>query len=78
MQPVPVTDRRFGQFDLWFGNPREGSAGILIAPDTCSGDSGRSGKVRLDQCAPPDVLVVERRGVPLRRFRCYLCEGYRR
>jgi len=31
-QPVYVTDNRFDQFDLWYGNPAKGSDGIVIIP----------------------------------------------
>ena len=32
-QPVYVTDNRFDQFDLWYGNPPSGSDGIVIIPN---------------------------------------------
>ncbi|MGC9386608.1 MAG: ArnT family glycosyltransferase [Hydrogenovibrio sp.] len=31
-QPVYVTDNRFDQFDLWYGQPAPGSDGLLIVP----------------------------------------------
>ena len=31
-EPVYVTDNRYDQFDMWFGNPPAGSDGLLVVP----------------------------------------------
>lgn len=76
-QRVQVTDRRVDQFDLWFGTPQKGDAGLLIVPDYYEGREQVSGLAKFEQCKPVDRMTVSLGATPVHRFSFYDCTGYR-
>ena len=73
--PVQVLDRRFDQFDLWFGSPQEGAHGILVSP---SYYRGKPGSRYFSTCKELEPLPVLLNGKPAVIFRYFACEGFRR
>jgi 4-amino-4-deoxy-L-arabinose transferase-like glycosyltransferase len=76
-QPVQVTDRRFDQFDLWFGTPKKGSGGVLLVPDYYEGRDNVSGLGKFGQCRRMDSMTVLLRDTPVQHFSFYNCMDYR-
>lgn len=73
---VQVPDIRFDQFDLWFGSPENGAAGVMVVPDS-SLKSTRRVLERFAHCEERDPLPVYAGGAVIVTFRFYLCRGYR-
>ncbi len=73
---VQVPDIRFDQFDLWFGSPENGAAGVMVVPDS-SLKSTRRVLERFARCEERDPLPVYAGGAVIVTFRFYLCRGYR-
>ena len=76
-QQILVTDRRFDQFDIWFGSPQVGDSGIFVEwslfrhePET--GDKARS----FEFCNWLDELTIPISGKPGTVFSFYYCENY--
>ncbi len=74
---VQVTDTRFDQFDLWFGSPKKGDAGLLIVPDYYEGRGEVSGLDKFEQCEMLERMTVQLRDIDVHRFSFYNCVGYR-
>jgi len=74
--PVQVPDERFDQFDLWFGSPAAGAAGVMVVPDS-SLKSAHRVLERFERCAERDSLPVYAGSTTVVTFRFYLCRGYR-
>lgn len=74
--PVVVTDKRYDQFDLWYGSPDERLEGILIVPDYYSGRGKVSGLAKFDTCELLDETLALENGRPVHSFRFYHCRGY--
>lgn len=73
---VQVPDIRFDQFDLWFGSPENGAAGVMVVPDS-SLKSSRRVLERFAHCEERDPLPVYAGGAVIVTFHFYLCRGYR-
>jgi 4-amino-4-deoxy-L-arabinose transferase-like glycosyltransferase len=76
-QSVQVTDRRFDQFDIWFGTPQKGSGGVLLVPDYYEGRKRVSGIGKFRQCRRMDSMKVLLGETPVQHFNFYNCIGYR-
>ena len=74
--PVQVPDERFDQFDLWFGTPANGAAGVLVAPDSAL-KAMRRVRERFAYCEQRDPLPVYAGSSTVVTFHFYLCRGYR-
>jgi hypothetical protein len=74
-QPVYVTDTRFDQFDLWFGQPTAQTTGLLIVP--AYADDLRFGSPgHFARCELLERDNVHIRNTPIIAFSLYLCHGY--
>jgi 4-amino-4-deoxy-L-arabinose transferase-like glycosyltransferase len=77
-EPVMVTDRRYDQFDLWFGSPKAGDRGIFVEWSVFPfpPHSNSRGKYfdRCDKLESQEVRIGSRLGA---RFTFYDCRGYR-
>ena len=76
-EPVLVTDKRFDQFDIWFGSPQSGDSGIFVEwslfrhrPDV--GQESRS----FERCELLDELTIPISGKPGTVFSFHYCENY--
>jgi 4-amino-4-deoxy-L-arabinose transferase-like glycosyltransferase len=74
--PVQVPDERFDQFDLWYGSPANGAAGVLVAPDSALKALHRV-RARFASCEQRDPLPVYAGSSTVVTFHFYLCRGYR-
>lgn len=74
-RPVQVLDRRTDQFDLWFGEPQAGAAGILIVPHKLYEKPGQGGVKRFAECNERDLYQHELNGTVVHTFRIYECRG---
>jgi hypothetical protein len=74
--PVQVPDERFDQFDLWFGSPAAGAAGVMVVPDSTL-KSTRRVRARFAHCEERDLLPVYAGSTTVVTFHFYLCRGYR-
>ena len=74
--PVQVPDERFDQFDLWFGSPANGAAGVMVVPDS-SLKSTRRVLERFAHCEERDPLPVYAGSATIVTFHFYLCRDYR-
>jgi len=75
-QPVQVPDERFDQFDLWFGTPATGAAGVMVVPDS-SLKSTRRVLERFASCEEREPLPVYAGSTIIVTFHFYLCRDYR-
>ncbi len=71
--PVQVLDKRFDQFDLWFGTPQKGTSGVLIRPAFYR---GRSGTQLFRHCMEQQPLPISLGGKPALTFRFFICEEF--
>ena len=74
--PVQVPDERFDQFDLWFGSPANGAAGVLVAPDKALKAMHRV-RERFAHCEQRDPLPVYAGSSTVVTFHFFLCRDYR-
>lgn len=76
-QTVYVTDNRYDQFDLWYGNPAPGTNGILIVPsyEDSPPETGTEG--HFEQCQPLETLPVQYEDITLVTYRFYLCRDFK-
>jgi len=75
-QPVYVTDNRFDQFDLWFGNPPTGSDGLVIIPgyETHPPATARPG--HFNHCRHLKTLPIIRHQNTVVRYYFYHCQDF--
>ena len=74
--PVQVPDERFDQFDLWFGSPPNGAAGVLVTPNNFLKSAQRV-RERFARCEEQETLPVYAGDAAIVTFHFYLCRGYR-
>jgi 4-amino-4-deoxy-L-arabinose transferase-like glycosyltransferase len=74
--PVQVADARFDQFDLWFGTPASGAAGVMVVPDNALKSSQRV-LARFGSCVERDDLPVYAGESLIVTFHFYFCRDYR-
>ncbi len=75
-QPVYVTDNRFDQFDIWYGNPPVGSAGILIVPSYEDLPPKTNKPGHFNQCTELDALKIEYLFNLVVTYHFFHCEGF--
>ncbi len=73
---VQVPDERFDQFDLWFGSPANGAAGVLVTPNNFLKSTQRV-RERFARCDEQEPLPIYTGGEAIVTFHFYLCRGYR-
>lgn len=77
-EAVMVTDRRYDQFDLWFGSPKAGDRGIFVEWSVFPfPPHSKSRGAYFDSCEKletKDVIIGSRLGA---QFSFYSCKGYR-
>jgi 4-amino-4-deoxy-L-arabinose transferase-like glycosyltransferase len=77
-EPVMVTDRRYDQFDLWFGSPKAGDRGVFVEWSVFPFPPRSSARGEyFDSCSKietQDVMIGSRLGA---QFSFYDCRGYR-
>lgn len=73
---VQVLDDRQDQFDLWFGQPKVGARGILLAwsPDLSADLPAVA--ARFDRCDKVGASSAFEQGQVMSRFTYYRCEGW--
>ncbi|MBD3821737.1 MAG: glycosyltransferase family 39 protein [Thiotrichales bacterium] len=75
-QPVYVTDNRFDQFDLWFGNPKANSDGIVILPDYESKTLKLNEPGHFKTCQLEKTLPIEAHNHIIVTYRLFFCQGF--
>lgn len=79
--PVQVLDKRYDQFDIWFGSPQDGARGILVvwpAPEVSSATNFAAGGLgKFTSCSLRDRLPITSNGHLASTFLFYACNGYR-
>ena len=75
-QPVYITDNRFDQFDLWFGNPAKGSNGLMIVPsyEDIPPKTGTPG--HFETCTALKQLPIIKRGITIVTYQFYFCKNF--
>lgn len=74
-QPVYVTDTRFDQFDLWFGEPAAGSSGLMVNPSY--GDRLRFERPgHFARCDQLETLYYTIKGRNIVSYDLYHCHNY--
>jgi hypothetical protein len=75
-QPVYVTDNRFDQFDLWYGNPPASSEGLLLVPsyEDRPPETARPG--HFQHCQPLAVMPALHGDITIVTYHLYLCQGF--
>lgn len=75
-QPVFVTDTRFDQFDLWFGDLPAGASGLVILPDADPSEIPTT-RPGFGKCELIDKLEIKNLAQVLHNFHFYLCQDFR-
>ncbi|WP_024850496.1 ArnT family glycosyltransferase [Hydrogenovibrio kuenenii] len=75
-QPVYVTDNRFDQFDLWFGNPKQGSNGIVIVPSYESQDLKLNQPGHFKTCQLAKTLPIQAHHDTIVTYRLFYCQDF--
>ncbi len=73
---VKVADKRYDQFDIWFGTPQQGDKALLIVPDYLEGRDELNGIARFEHCDGLEQFVYSLKGIPVHRFSYFICTGY--
>jgi len=75
--PVQVTDNRFDQFDLWFGSPKNDTAGILVLWPDAKATPVTGGAGQFTVCNLRDRLAIGSSTHPISTFSFYACNGFK-
>ncbi|MDX1795632.1 MAG: glycosyltransferase family 39 protein [Hydrogenovibrio sp.] len=75
-QKVYVTDNRFDQFDLWYGNPESGSDGILIIPSYEQKPPATGSAGHFQQCRKVEQLPITRLQTTIVTYSFYHCTDF--
>jgi 4-amino-4-deoxy-L-arabinose transferase-like glycosyltransferase len=77
-EPIMVTDRRYDQFDLWYGSPKAGDRGVFVEWSVFPFPPRSASRGEyFDHCEKletQDVMIGTRLGA---QFIFYDCQGYR-
>jgi hypothetical protein len=73
---VKVLDTRVDQFDLWFGSPRPGDRGVLVAWDTDELPDPQSDLKHFTTHRLLAETPVTEDGVRLATFRFWACDDW--
>lgn len=76
-QPIYITDNRFDQFDLWFGNPPKHSDAIMIVPQYEAQQPSVGGVGEFSSCLLLETLPIKQYGRTLITYRIFTCQDYR-
>lgn len=76
-QPIYITDNRFDQFDLWFGNPPEHSDGIVIVPQYEALQPSVGGVGEFASCLLLETMPIRQQERILITYRIFACHNYR-
>lgn len=74
---VQVTDKRYDQFDIWFGSPQNGASGILVLWPDQNARPLTGGEAQFGDCELRDSLPVNSHGHLISTFTFYACHGFR-
>lgn len=74
---VQVTDKRYDQFDIWFGSPQNGARGILVLWPEPQAKPAIGGAGQFTACELRDRLPVSSNGHLISTFSFYACHGFR-
>lgn len=75
-QPVYVTDNRFDQFDLWFGNPPTGTNGLMIVPSYEDIPPQTNSSGHFQKCSALKKLPIIKHGVTIVTYHFYFCKNF--
>jgi len=75
-EPVQVTDTRFGQSDIWYGEPRKGDNGIVVVPPKYLDKPNSSGINHFSRCHKKQSVIAEIHNKPAATYDLYACYGY--
>lgn len=75
--PVQVLDKRYDQFDIWFGAPQDGARGILVVWPEPKETIATGGKGQFSVCTLRDKLPVISNRHLASTFSFYSCDGFR-
>jgi hypothetical protein len=75
--PVQITDKRYDQFDVWFGAPQNGARGILVLWPDQQAIPATGGAGQFTACELRDRLPLRSRGHLISTFTFYACHGYK-
>ncbi|BBP42783.1 ArnT family glycosyltransferase [Thiosulfativibrio zosterae] len=74
--PIYVTDNRFDQFDLWFGNPPAHSNGIIIIPSYEAKQPRVGGPGAFKHCQLLETLPIVNHQKTLVTYRLFSCQDF--
>lgn len=75
-EPLVVSDRRFDQFDLWYGGPEKVNRGIMVVPAYFK--HPQSLKTKFHTCEQTDELAVKHHGHTQVTYYFYECHRYQK
>jgi 4-amino-4-deoxy-L-arabinose transferase-like glycosyltransferase len=75
--PVQVTDKRYDQFDIWFGSPQNEARGILVLWPDQDTNPATGGAGQFTSCELRDRLPISLNGHLTSTFTFYACHGFR-
>ena len=75
-QRVLVTDTRYDQFDIWFGELKKGDRGIMVIPSYFSQPS-KSQLGLFEHCEKIDQMPVKLKDIVAFSYVFYSCVGYK-
>jgi hypothetical protein len=75
--PVQIVDKRYDQFDVWFGSPQDGARGILVLWPEQGAKPFTGGAGQFTACELRDSLPVNSHGHLVSTFSFYACQGFK-
>lgn len=75
-EPVQVSDTRFGQSDIWYGEPGKGSNGIVVVPPKYRDNPDSSGINKFSSCHKKQTVVAKVHNKAAASYDLYVCFGY--
>lgn len=75
--PVQIVDKRYDQFDVWFGSPLDGARGILVLWPEPQANPLTGGAGQFTACELRDRLPINLRGHLISTFSFYACHGFK-
>ena len=75
--PVQVLDKRYDQFDIWYGSPQDGARGILVLWPAANAQPETGGSGQFANCALRDRLPIMVNGHLASTFSFYACYEYK-
>lgn len=73
---VQVTDKRYGQSDIWYGSPEIGAAGILVVPPKYKNTSA-SGINKFKHCELQDTVNAKIKNKIAASYELFACYEYK-